>query len=270
MKKQIHKAKYPIHTLEKAMTVIDIIHKNGASMGISEIDEAAGIGKSTIHRVLDTLMAHNYVEKEEQGIKYRLGWKFFEIGNSVLAQRNLFNVNLGPLQELCDKHGESVNLGVLAADNTMVVVNRMVPRTNLVANVPIGSRLPLHASAMGKVMLCDMDAGKLRELFPDSKLEAYTPNTIATFDNLLEQLENMRAQGFSIDNEEVYPGITCIAMPIKNHQNQTIAAVSISGPSSRLHINKILNIKDDLARACRELSVYLGNSGPESGCETQR
>jgi len=254
------KAKYPIQALEKAMAVIDAMHKGGASIGISEIDTVTGIGKSTVHRILDTLMAYGYVEKEENSSKYRLSWKFFEIGHNVLAQRNLQNMNIAALRELCEKHEESVNLGVIATDNTMVIVNRMVPQINLVANLRLGSRLPLHASAMGKVYLCTMELSRLRELFPNGQLESYTPNTVTSFDALLEQLKKVREQGYSIDDQEVYPGITCIAMPIKNHQNVTIAAVSVSGPSSRLHVSKILSIKDDLAKACNEASNYLGNT----------
>jgi len=254
------KAKYPIQALEKAMVVIDAMHKAGTSIGISALDTITGIGKSTIHRILDTLMAYGYIEKEENSPKYRLSWKFFEIGHSILAQRNLQNMNIAALQELCDKHEESVNLGVISIDNTMVIVNRMVPQINLVANIRLGSRLPLHASAMGKVFLCTMELSRLRELFPNDTLTAYTPNTVTSFDALLAQLKKVREQGYSIDDEEVYPGITCIAMPIKNHQNATIAAVSVSGPSSRLHVSKILSIKDDLAKACIEASNYLGNT----------
>ena len=252
------KAKYPIQTLKKALEVIEVLHKSGGTMGISEIDERVGIGKSTVHRVLDTLMMHNYVEKAEDSAKYRLSWKLFEIGQSVPAQRNLLNLNTDALKEICDKYDESVNVGIHSEDS-MIIIARLAPKSNMAANVPIGSKLPLHASAMGKVAICEYREAELREIFPCDALKQYTPNTVKTFAELAAQLAEVRQQGYSVDDQELYLGITCVAMPIKDYDLKTVAAVSVSGTSSRLNLNKILAMLEDLKVACREMSAFMGH-----------
>lgn len=255
-----HKAKYPIQTLEKALEVVEVLHKSGGAMGISDIDEHVGIGKSTIHRVLDTLMSYNYVEQAEDSTKYRLSWKFFEVGQSIPAQRNLLNLNTDALKDICEKYGESVNVGIHSEDS-MVIISRLVPKSNMAANVPIGSKLPLHASSMGKIAICEFDESELRKIFPDDELIPQTPNTIKTFDELVAHLKKTRQQGYSIDDQELYLGITCVAMPIKDYNMKTVAAVSVSGTSSRMNLNKIFEILDDLSLACKEMSAFMGHGG---------
>lgn len=252
------KAKYPIQTLEKALDVIEALYKFGGTMGISDIDEQVGIGKSTVHRVLDTLMSYNYVEKAEDSAKYRLSWKFFEIGQSIPAQRDLLNLNTDALKEICNKYDESVNVGIRAEDS-MVIISRLVPQSNMAANVPIGSKMPLHASAMGKVAICELNETELRKIYPNDELKKYTPNTVKTFDELVAQLVKVKQQGYGIDDQELYLGITCVAAAIKDYNMKTVAAVSVSGTSSRLNLNKIFNILDDLNAACKEMSAFLGH-----------
>lgn len=254
-----HKPKYPVQTLEKALEIIEVMHKEGAGLGISELDNRLGLGKSTIHRILDTLMAYNYIEKDSGNAKYRLSWKFFEIGNNIPQQRNLSNLNMSVLQELCDKYGETVNLGV-RADNSVVIISRINPKATLVANVPVGTREPLHATAMGKVIISELGREELLNIFGSTQLESCTPNTITSFEDLVVQLEKIREQGYSIDDQEFYPGLSCIAMPVRNYKNEIIAAVSVSGPSMRLNFTKIINIKNDMETAISTLSTYLGHN----------
>jgi len=254
---ETHKPKYPVQTLEKALEIIEVMHKEGVGLGISELDSILGIGKSTIHRILDTLMAYNYVEKCSESTKYRLSWKFFEIGNNIPQQRNLSNLNKDVLQNLCNKYEETVNLGV-RVDNNVVIISRIDPKSTLVANVPIGTREPLHATAMGKAIISELDREELIKIFGDGRLESCTPNTITSLEDLIAQLGKVKEQGYSIDDQEYYPGLSCIAMPVRNYKNEVIAAISVSGPSMRLNFTKIMNIKKDLEMASSALSTYLG------------
>ena len=254
-------AKYPIQTLKKALEVVEVLHKSGGAMGISDIDEHVGIGKSTVHRVLDTLMTYNYVEKAENSTKYRLSWKFFEVGQSIPAQRNLLNLDTDALRTICDKYDESVNVGIHSEDS-MIIISRLAPKSNMAANVPIGSKLPLHASSMGKIAICEYSEAELRNIFPCDALTQYTPNTVKTFDELVAQLAEIRQQGYSIDDQELYLGITCVAMPIKDYDMKTVAAVSVSGTSSRLNPSKIGALLEDLKAICQDMSAFMGHGKP--------
>ena len=252
------KAKYPIQSLEKALEVIEVLYISGQAMGISDIDEHVDIGKSTVHRVLDTLMSYNYIEQVEDSTKYRLSWKFFEVGQSIPAQRNLLNLNTDALQNICEKYGESVNMGI-HSDDSMIIISRMVPRTNMAANVPIGSKMPLHASSMGKIAVCEFDETDLRKLYPSNDLPIYTPNTIKTIDEFVNELAKVKQQGYAIDDQELYSGITCIAAPIKDFSGKTVAGVSVSGTSSRMTHKKLFEIFEELDVACKDMSAFLGH-----------
>jgi len=257
-KTKVYEPKHPVQTLEKALEVIEFMNKYGGSgMGISEIDSHLELGKSTVHRILDTLMAYDYVEKCSDSSKYILGWKFFEIGNNIPIQRNLTNLNLESLRKLCQKYEETVNFGV-RVDSYVTIIFRADPRSTLVANVPIGTREPLYATALGKSILAGLDTEEISRVFANIQFEKFTAKTVSSTNDLIEQMDKIKELGYSIDDEEYYPGLSCIAMPVKNYKNEIVAAVSVSGPSTRLNFTKIMDIKKDLELVTNELSYYLG------------
>ena len=254
-----HTPRYPVQTLEKALDIIEILFKEGVNegLGISDLSRKLGIGKSTIHRILDTLVAYGYVEKTQESPKYRLGWRIFEIGNIVPRQRNLYNFDINILQELCDKYKETVNLGV-RVDGDVVTISKVEPTSTLMANLKVGGREPAHATAMGKVLISELSKGELIEILGDAPLKSYTPNTITDIDKLVEELERVRNQGYSIDDEEFCLGLFCVAMPVRNYNNEIVAAVSVRGPSVRLNFSKVMDILEGLEEATKKLSAYLG------------
>ena len=233
--------------------IIEILASDGfnGGLGISELSNKLGIGKSTIHRIVDTLLAYGVVEKSPEGSKYCLGWKLFEI-------RNLSNFDISILQELCNKHQETVNLGVRVKDK-VVVISRMEPKSSLIASHQIGAQEPLHATSMGKALICEFGKEDLLEVIGDKPLESYTLNTIINLDQLVIELDKIKEQGYSIDNEEFCAGLTCVSMPVRNYKNEIIAAISVSGPTTRLNFSKIMDVKQDLELASKKLSTYLGH-----------
>lgn len=254
-----HNAKYPVQTLEKALDIIELLFKENSNkgFGISELSRKLGIGKSTVHRFLDTLVAYGYIEKSIENNRYCLGWKLFEIGNTIPIQRNLYNFDTNLLNDLCNEYQETVNLGV-KVDSDVVTIFKVEPSTTLKANLEVGRREALHATGMGKVLISECSKTELVKLLGDKELKSYTPKTITSLDNLVAELEKVREQGYSIDDEEFCLGLSCIAMPIRNYKNEIIAAVSVSGPSFRLSFNKILDIKNSLEKVTKKLSNYLG------------
>lgn len=249
--------KYPVQTLEKALEVIEIL-KNGPREGlrIKELSDSLGMGKSTVHRILDTLAAHRYVEKTAEGSRYRLSWKLFEIGNVIPRQRNLENIDLTILRDLCEKFKETVNLGI-RVNSTLVIVSKADPQQVAIkAGLYVGEQEPLHVTALGKVLISEIN---IRELFGDKPLEQYTPHTITSLDALEEHLETVKKQGYAIDDEEYSVGLFCIAMPIRDYRQEIVAALSISGPAFRLNFSKILSIRDELKAACEKLSMHFGS-----------
>ncbi len=260
--KSQHTPKYPVLTIDKALEVMEILAEEGyqEGMGVSELSSKLDIGKSTVHRILDTLAARNYLEQDHDTKKYRLGWRLFEIGNVIPQQRNLYNFDIGILQNLCNQYQETVNLGV-RVDDSVVTISKVTAKASLVANLQIGAREPLHATAMGKALISDMTREEVIGILGEGPYSSFTSFTITDIDKLMEELRKIRKQGFSMDDEEVAPGLTCIAMPVRNFDNEIVAAISVSGASIRQTYSKIDQIKVGLKEATDKLSYFLGWEG---------
>lgn len=252
-------AKYPVQTLGKALDIIEVLYKEGSSkgLGITEIGNKLGMGKSTVHRNLDTLAAYDYVEKLPDSSKYCLGWRIFEIGSIVPLRRNLYNFDVNILQELCNKQNETINFGIRAKSD-VVIISKIEPSNTLMANFQVGGRESIYATSMGKLLISDFSKEEVIEIIGEEKFIKYTPNTITSIDELMGELEIIKKQGYSIDNEEFCLGLFCMAMPVKNYKNEMVAAVSVSGPSSRLNSSRIIEVRKDLEEATLKLSAYFG------------
>jgi IclR family transcriptional regulator, KDG regulon repressor len=255
-------AKYPIQTVEKALEVFDLLSEDRYREGISisDLSKELALGKSTVHRILETMVEKNYIDQNLETKKYQLGWKLFEVGNVIPRQRNLYNVDNRILQVLCDASEETVNLGVRVKDS-VVTIFKTSPKTSLIANLQIGAREPLHATAMGKTLISEMTREEVMNILGDQPLGKYTSNTITAIDDLMKELEKIRRLGYGIDDEEVCAGLTCVAMPVRDYKNEIVAAVSVSGASIRMTFNKIQEIQHHLREATDKLSVFLRLAG---------
>ncbi|CEP67490.1 Transcription regulator IclR, C-terminal [Moorella glycerini] len=252
--------KYPVQTVERALEIIKLLAQSGPEgLGISELSRQLGLGKSTVHRLLNTLVAYRYVEQDAKTTKYRLGWALFEIGNVVPRQHKVGNFDIGILEDLCAEYDETVNLGIRDGNRT-IVITKVEPELRLRANVNIGECEPLHATALGKILISELDSNQLKSILGE-KLEGFTPHTIRTLDELINELKKVREQGYALDCEEYCYGLTCIAMPVRDFTGEIRAAVSVSGLTSRLNFNRIMEIKNGLEVATRRLSSYLGYKG---------
>ncbi|MDW7672739.1 MAG: IclR family transcriptional regulator [Bacillota bacterium] len=257
-------AKYPIQTVEKALDVFELLIKDGYREGISisELSKELNLGKSTVHRILETMVAKNYIDQSNETKKYQLGWKLFEVGNVIPRQRNLYNIDNRILSKVCDAVQETVNLGVRVTDS-VVTIHKTSPKTSLIANIQIGVREPLHATAMGKTLISEMTREEVALILGEQPLERYTSNTFTNLDDLMVELEKIRRLGYGIDDEELFAGLTCVAMPVRDYKNEIVAAVSVSGASIRMTFNKIQEIQHVLKEATEKLSTFLGWQGQD-------
>ncbi len=253
------KPNYPVLTLVKALEVIDILSKepNKRGLGISELSRQLNMGKSTVHRIIDTLAYFKYVEKNDETDKYKLSWGLFYVGQVVPEQNQLSNINYQILEELSLQTGETVNLGVRSGDES-VIIYQYDSKTNLRAGHHVGGREPLHATALGKILIGNFDRDALVKILGDQAFPIYTPNTIKDMDELIMQIEKVKLQGYAVDEEEYCLGLRCIAMPLKNYTGEIVAAVSVSAPSIRMSDDKLFETKEALDLACKNISKFLG------------
>lgn len=253
--------KYPVQTVMKAIEVINYLAKDTAGRGvsISEFSRVLGMGKSTIHRILDTLQFYGYIEKEEETNRYRLGWELYKIGQVIPLQNQLFNINQAFLVDLNNKTQEVVNLGILKRNETVIISKIEGSHAGLRVNVNPGVYESIHATAIGKMMISELDADQIKALVGEKdELPVHTANTISNLQDLLKEIKITRQRGYSIDAEELCEGLYCIAMPLRDYTGKIVAAISVSTPTARMNEEKKQLILKSLEETTRKVSESLG------------
>ena len=207
----------------------------GDSPGISELARRSGLAKTTVFRLVHELAACGLVEITSGGV--RLGMRLFELGSSVPRQRSLKEAALPYMRDLHEATRETVHLAVL--DGTEVVYIE-ITRGARAPRLPsrVGGRMPAHATGVGKAILAFSPPGVAAALI-DAGLERRTPRTIADPGALRRELARIRASGVSFDREESGPGIVCAASPVFGAGGTVLAALSLTGWSSRLDLARV-------------------------------
>lgn len=260
-KRMTRQPKYPVQTVMKAIEIINLLAKEGGSqgLGISEFSKELEMGKSTVHRLLDTLQFYGYIEKDEDSSRYRLGWELYKIGQQIPQQNQLFNLNPNYLMELGRRTQETVNLGILKRSETVLLSKIEGSRDALRVSVNPGEYESIHATGIGKAVICEMSDDEVRALLNGKEtLVAYTAHTITRTEDLLSELRTIRRQGYAVDAEEYCLGLYCIAMPIRDYTEKIIAAVSVSTPTVRMNDEKKRLILDALGKCAHDISRALG------------
>ncbi|MHA1410723.1 MAG: IclR family transcriptional regulator, partial [Candidatus Odinarchaeia archaeon] len=218
--------KYLVNSLHKAIRILKkIAWSEKSEMGVSELSTSLEVGKSTVHRLLSTLEYHGLVEKNEETQKYRLGWTLFRMGHEVLLPKILISVFRPYLKELRDLTGETVNLAI-KGDNCVIIIDKAVPDDVLKASLDIGQKEPLHATALGKIVLANLSDEELIKQYSDVNFKKYTHNTKTRLEELLGELKTVRREGIAYDREEMCEGLKCLSAGVKDNKGDLVAAIS--------------------------------------------
>lgn len=247
--------KYIMSSLDNALKVLDLLSKN-KKLRIIDISKALKLNKSSVFKILYTLEKKKYVHKYEDG-KYALGIKFAHYGSIVLENYNVLSIVRPYLQKLRDKHNETVHLGMVDENLNLIFMAKELSNASIQMNSKVGSSLPFHATATGKVIIASKLNKEMKNILKSYNFIKYTENTITDYESLIKVLEKIKEQGYGEDLEENERGLICYAVPIKDLTGETIAAISFSGPLYRMEDNKEELIKS-LKEATKEISNNLG------------
>ena len=177
--------------------------------------------------MLATLMPQSYVMQDPETKKYSLGLKMIELGHCALEQFDIRKHAARHLRKLNEQTGAAAHLAVLRADK-LVYVEKVGAHSGLSLVTYVGFATDAHAASGGKVLLAALSEAEIKALYPTGRLKKYAKNTATTVKQLLGQLEQIRKQGYAIDDEEYYEGVRCVAAPVMRH-GIAVAAVSVTG-----------------------------------------
>lgn len=245
-------------TVLKAIDVLECIASAERPLTAPEVARQCGLSRPTAYRLLTTLQSRGYVATDEQSGPYHLGMSVLSLSKNLLDHLDLRDVAKPYLRELSHNSHETTHLGILD-DLAVFYVDKVESSQAVRMTSMIGARHPLYCTAMGKAILAFLPIEERNTLIERIDFKARTPQTIADIADLKKHLENVRAQGFAIDDMEDVDGIRCVGAPIFNHQGHVFAAISISGPAYRLSIAKLTELSNLVMNATNKISSQLGH-----------
>lgn len=245
-----------VQVLDRALDMLELL-AGANGLTLSEIAEQTGQPPSTVHRILGTLERRGMAESDRATQAWHVGPACFGLGAAFTRRADIVDRARPILHKLMEDTGETANLGVLYGD-TVLFVSQVETREPVRACLAPGTRVPLHASGIGKALLAQMDAERLDRLLAAAALEAFTGQTITDPGQLKADLAQIRARGFAIDNEEKNAGMRCIAAPVFDMNGEAVAGISVSGPTSRVDMGGIAALSRAVMEAAEALTRAIG------------
>jgi IclR family KDG regulon transcriptional repressor len=243
--------------MDRALAILDVLGSIQGDSSLSELCVSLDLHKSTLHRLMMVLERHRLVDKNQDTGRYRLGLKLFELGSKAIASLDL-REQAGPhLTRVQQETEETVNFAVLDQGEVLYIA-KIEPQRNLRMAARVGHRFPAYCTALGKAMLAELNEAEVDSILQSCDMKARTPNTITSPVILKDELRIIRARGYSVDDEENDEGARCVGVAVRNQNGSPVAAISVSGPASRVTKSKVPVIAKVLIQSAQALSRELG------------
>ena len=242
-----------IQVIDRATSLLDTLSRYSHAVKLKVISAETGLHPSTAHRILNSLIDNQFVERDNGG-DYKLGQRFLQLNNRIHSDIDIRAVAMPYMTKLRDKFNETINLTIREGDVVIyfekVTSNRMMRVQQIV-----GSRAPLHITGIGKLILGMSGIEGIKRYAQRTNLPAYTRNTFSSIPTLTEECLMSIQRGYALDNEEAEIGVGCISVLLYGESDNIIAGLSLSAPLERLKDEWVV----DLVAAGKAISAQLGH-----------
>lgn len=241
-----------VNSVDRAFDILEEIRdRDGAR--VTELAKEFGIAKSTVHNHLTTLANRGFVVSEDG--KYQLGLRFLSFPDAVQKSSRLYQAAKDEIDDLVDRTGERCQ--VLVEENSYgVYIYQQMDDRAITTNSRVGTRVSLHSTAIGKALLAYQPAEKVDRIIENRGLAPETENTITSKEELLQELDRVRDRGIAFDDEEGIEGMRCVAAPIRNNQDVSVGAISLSGPCTRIEGERFKEtLPQEVKRAAQAIEI---------------
>lgn len=228
-----------VQSVDRTLCILELLSDYEEGLGITEIGEKLELHKSTVHRLLNTLIYKEYVKQNKNTSRYEITLKLFELGNKKLEKMDLVTIAKPYLKELMEKTNEVTHL-VVREGTDIIYMAKMEPFKSISVYTRLGMSKPMYCTAMGKAMLSHMEDDEIQEIWNASYVQKLTDNTVVDFNKLKEKLIEAKEKGYAIDDQEVEIGIKCLGTVIRDYTGNVCGAISIS--SSILTLTEEKNV----------------------------
>lgn len=249
-------------TILRVLELLECIAESSRPVTAAELNQSLQLPKSTAHRLCNVMDQQGYLQKHIDGKRFVPGPRLHALAVGVLDHSDLRAQRHAIMTALSRDVGETCNLAYRDGQG-MVYAERIETKWPLRMQLPVGTRVPLHCTASGKMYLSTLPRKKC-EIFIDClERHAYTPNTLTDARMLLDDLAKIRKQKYAEDREEFVPGMIALAVPIKDQHKRLLGTVAFHAPTSRMQREDALKFLSRLQLAARQLAALVGE--PEVG-----
>lgn len=249
---------YSSRLLDRSILLLKILASGTVEKRLADFS-GAGLHKSTTFRLLEALRRHRFVALDPEAGTYRLGLGLFELGTAAVSRLDVGQCAPPFLDALAAQTGESVSLGVFE-EPEIVHILRVESAHPLRLPAFAGRRSPAYCTGIGKAILAHIEPARLDRYLSSVRLEARTPRTLTDADALRQDLRRIRARGWSVDDEEIFSGLRCVAAPVFGFEGRVVAGVSAAGPTTRIPKDALPALAKNVIAAADEISRRLGHT----------
>jgi IclR family transcriptional regulator, acetate operon repressor len=250
-----------VQSVDRALSIIETLAEDDEGYRLSDLAIRTGLSTSTVHRLLGTLESRRFVQFDRTESKWHVGARAFTVGATFARRRNFSAQAVPYLRKLRDLTRETANLAVVD-DEFIIVLTRMESREIMRSLTKVGGRVAMVASGVGKAVLATYSNDDVSAIIHHHGMPRLTEKSIVRPGDLFKELEKIRRQGFAIDDEEACMGLRCIAAVVYNDCAEPLAAISVSGMTSRLTDERLPMLGQTVREVAAELTVALGGVMP--------
>jgi DNA-binding IclR family transcriptional regulator len=257
-----------VGVISKVLRILEALQGSSSGLGLKAICDQTGINKSTAHRFLKHLERERYLLRTEAGA-YLIGPRLSQLSARGNQEATLQAVARPILWDLWKSTHETVNLGVLD-QGTVLYVDVIESPHEFRLSSRVGTRRSVHVTALGKALVAFLPKETRQTILDSITFQAATPKTIGNLVQFRQELEKICQQGYAVDDEEAVQGARCVSAPILNSKGAPIAAVSVSGPVTRVTPSLVNALAGAVTSAARAISAAMGFSQPEPKSNLKR
>ena len=253
----------PVQSAERIFQVLEMLADNG-EMGLMELSTALGLHKSTVHRLLMSLIYMGYAKQNEKTQKYMLTYKLVNMSGKILDRMDIVEIAKPYMERLSDISGETVHL-VRRDGSDILYIHKIEAKVGTIRMVShVGMIHPMYCSGVGKAIMATLPEKEVKKIWDASVIERKTDKTIVTYEDMQRVLDEVRKNGYALDDEENEEGVRCIAASLRGYGKNVKYAFSISGPVSRMTKERVEELAVDMKAVQAELQRELGYYVPMS------
>lgn len=253
-----------IRSVDRVLNILLLFSHKKPRWGITEISEATKIPKTTVYNLLRTLEKKGFINQDKETLKYTLGQKLFTLGNTMIETLEINQKAIGPAHRLAERTGLGCKVAIWDSDAVIVTIDIGSSHRGLLSK-RLGPRVVAYCSTLGRSFLAYLNAEALESYLNTTELIAFTPNTIVKRAQLVEELERIRLQGYSIMNEEINIGASAIGFPIFKREGEVAASICLDGASKVILGPEKETYIQEVRDTAVEISFSMGWRSPSPG-----